>query len=113
MKKTEIESTVEVEVTETEVERVLDPEHIGIIIADLEEIALYCQSKIGRLNKIADPEMKIQEAFQALSVVCTMARTAENKVCKIESGFNEGGDDYPEQTSISIYASGPASSMNR
>lgn len=111
MKKTEIESSVEVEVTENE--RILDPESVDTIISDLEEIALYCQSKIGRIKKIADADMKIQEAFQALQVVCTMARTSENKVYKIESEFNEGTSSGGGQVSASVYISGPADKVYR
>ncbi len=112
MKKTEIESSAKIEVEVEEKIAVLDPEHLDLILGDLEEICMYVQSKIARVKKITDAGMQIAEAFGTLDVIRTMCRATEAKVCKAENEFEEDSTTgMGEQVSLSLYASGPPSML--
>lgn len=113
--KTELETTTRTEIEESDKRAELDPQHLEIILDDLAQLQMYIESKIGRVKKISDPRMQIQEAFGSLDVICAMARATESKVCRIKEEFEAdtssgGGED---QMYVSFSASRPASSMNR
>ena len=111
-KKTEIETSFKAEIEVEEKTATLDPEHLDLILGDLQEICMYAESKIARVKKISDPKMQIAEAFGALDVIRTMVRSTEAKVCKAECEFEEDSTTgMGEQVSLSLYASGPPSML--